>query len=197
MKVVAAAGRRVDAPDSETPRFPLDVVPAVAERIERVLRDVGADAVVASAAAGADVLVLEAAQRLGLRTVVVLPFERDRFEKSSVADRPGQWTARYRTVLDASEVEVLPRTSGDDDEAYAAVTEELLARAIAMAGVAGTTAVVVWDGSSRGPSDQTARFADRARERNVPVVEVSTMSYLAEVMRPRPQPPRRRTFRPK
>ena len=174
MKAVALAGRRVDAPNSDTPRFPLDAVPAVSERIEQTLRQLQAGVLVASGAAGADLLGLEAAQRLGMRTIVVLPFDADRFERSSVADRPGDWDQRYRRVLAASEVDVLGQTFAQDDAAYGAVTKELLARALCIGGAGETTAVVVWDGASRGASDQTARFAQEARALAIPVVEVST-----------------------
>lgn len=176
MSVIALAGRRVDAPGAETPRFAVEDVPLVADRLETALRELGVTVLIASAAAGADLLGLRAAHELGARTVIVLPFDVDRFERSSVDDRPGAWSQVYREMLEVSEVNVLSEPFEDDDAAYAAVTEALVARASALGGDAGTAAVVVWDGAARGPSDMTAMFARCARERGLRVVEVSTRS---------------------
>lgn len=174
VKAVAVAGRRVDAPDSDLSRFALADVARVADRIERKLRVLSPVVVVASGAAGADLLALRAAYSLGARTIMILPFDATRFERASVADRPGDWPKLFAEMLAVSEVEVIAATFDKDDDAYGAVTEELLARAIALGGADGTAAMVIWDGASRGASDQTARFAARARELGLSVEAVLT-----------------------
>lgn len=173
MSVVALAGRRVDAPDAEVSRFASTDVDLVADRLERALRDANAGLVVASAAAGADLLALRAAAGLGARRIVVLPFERDRFERTSVADRPGSWEELFRDALATATVETLAGPFDDEDAAYAAATEEILKRALALGG-ADTIALVVWDGTPRGDGDHTARFDRRARELGIRTVEIST-----------------------
>ena len=65
--VVALAGRRVDAPDVERPRFPLANVEAVKKRLMALLADLNTSVIVCSAACGADLLALEAARRLRFR----------------------------------------------------------------------------------------------------------------------------------
>jgi hypothetical protein len=65
--VIALAGRRIDAPDAETPRFPLAAVPFVREQLDALFADRGATALVCSAACGADLVALDAATELGLR----------------------------------------------------------------------------------------------------------------------------------
>ena len=65
--VIALAGRRIDAPDTDPPRFPLGNIPMVRQRLVDMLAAERADALVCSAACGADLIALEEAERLGIR----------------------------------------------------------------------------------------------------------------------------------
>src|SRR5882757_8992673 len=87
--VLALAGRRIDAPETEPPRFPLKNVPMVRERLAALLAAEHAEALVCSAACGADLIALEEAERLGLRRRIVLTFPPNRFCVASLTDRPG------------------------------------------------------------------------------------------------------------
>lgn len=173
MSVVALAGRRVDADDAPVARFASADVDLVAERLEHVLRDWNAEVVVASGAAGADLLALRAAEGLGARRIVILPFERERFERKSVADRPGPWPALFRDALATATVETLRGPFEKDGAAFTAANEAILQRALTLGG-ADTVAVVVWDGVPRDEDDYTAQFKDRAGELGIHCVVVST-----------------------
>lgn len=177
--VAALAGRRPDAPDVETERFPLRNADAVRSRIAALLRDRGVGTLVSSAACGADLLALQAAGEQGLRRVVVLPFDADRFRTSSVVDRPGDWGDAYDAVVADARARgdlVVLSVPGEDDEAYAAATAAILDRAVALAGdPSRVVAVPVWEGTPRGEGDQTAAFANSARERGMEVSEVRTL----------------------
>src|SRR4030095_8073400 len=98
--IIALAGRRIDAPDAATPRFPVENTEVAARRIHELLEAQGATALVSSAACGADLLALVEAGALGIRRRVVLPFDRKRFREISVVDRPGEWGRLYDDVLD-------------------------------------------------------------------------------------------------
>jgi hypothetical protein len=89
--VVAVAGRRIDPTGSMPPRFPLENVPLVRQRLAEVLAAEHTSALVCSAACGTDLIALEEAERLGLRRRIVLPFSPERFRATSVVDRPGNW----------------------------------------------------------------------------------------------------------
>src|SRR5262245_18376092 len=83
------AGRRVDAAAAAgakeaEERFPMRNLPRVAREIELVLVELKPSTVIGSAAFGADLLVLEAAGRLGVRRRVVFPFDRAAFRTISV-----------------------------------------------------------------------------------------------------------------
>ena len=112
--VIALAGRRVDAPDAKPSRFPPANVAAVRERIQGLFADRNATALVSSAACGADLLALEAAELLQMRTRIVLPFSREVFRRTSVVDRPGDWGTIYDDVLKDSQVEILKLPSGQE-----------------------------------------------------------------------------------
>src|SRR5215471_3104187 len=91
VNVVALAGRRIDVVGETNPRFPLECVPVVRERIREVLQKTRARVLVCSAACGADLLGMEVARELGMGVQVILPTARRTFRKTSVVDRPGDW----------------------------------------------------------------------------------------------------------
>ncbi len=135
--VIALAGRRIDGPDTDPPRFPLDHVPLVRRRIADLLSEEHTEALVCSAACGADLIALEEAERLGLRRRIVLPFPPNRFRETSVTDRPGNWGPLFDRLVAAAESDgdlVTLSSTGDDDAAYAAANEVIIKEAEALSG---------------------------------------------------------------
>ena len=178
--IIALAGRRVDPPGAETPRFPPANVTTVQERIHRLLVEQQAQAVVCSAACGADLLALEAAGDLGIRRRIVLPYARDRFRATSVVDRPGDWGERFDRILDvvaaSGDLVELGYAEGED-AAYLATNHAILEQAAILAELAQQAigAAVVWDGASRGEDDVTAAFLQEAKRLGMTVWTVSTL----------------------
>ena len=178
--VIAVAGRRIDAPDAETPRFPLQNVPIVERQLEELFERETATALVSSAACGADLVALMVAGRRGMRRRVVLPFSRGRFRATSVTDRPGDWGPVYDRVLaelDPTRDVVTLTGRGEGNEAYVAANEAILREAALLAGEsnAGAMAVLVWEGAPRGSDDVTAAFGDEARKHDWRVSQVTTL----------------------
>ena len=156
--VIIEAGRRVDAPDAQVPRFPPSNVSEVSRRTRRLLSKQNPQAVVCSAACGADLLLLQAAGEMRIEQVVLLPSEPEVFRKSSVTDRPGDWGELYDKVLKTAQVEILRLSV--DQEGYLETNLKLLDRGQQLArenGVA-AEALVIWNGVSRGSDDVTAHF---------------------------------------
>jgi hypothetical protein len=189
--VVALAGRRIDAPDAQRPRFPLANVDAVGKRLRTLLARLMPSAIVCSAACGADLLALDAARKLGIRRRIVLPFDAPGFRATSVVDRPGDWGALFDSLYEEArsrnDLVILSHEEGGDQDAYAATTDRIVAEAFALlkgqggrrgaeSSNDGPTAVVVWEGGSRGEGDLTAEFAELARKRGMRVVEVETVA---------------------
>jgi hypothetical protein len=185
MIVVALAGRRIDA-EGAPPRFPLDQAPSVKGRLTRLLRAIQPDALVCSAACGADLLALEAAAALKIPVTIVLPFAPERFRETSVVDRPGDWGRRFDAVMKraangatAGRIHVIEPPAGEDDDAYQEATDAILDDAQKLAEEAageenGLVAVVVWEGASRGEGDLTEYFRHSALKRGFTEKVIST-----------------------
>jgi hypothetical protein len=176
--IIALAGRRVDAEQAKEPRFPPGNFEIVRVRLRALLQDEGATALVSSAACGADLIALSEAGALKIHRKVVLPFERERFRKTSVVDRPGEWGLLYDGILDqieASEDLVLVERASVQ-EAYLAANQMILDQAISMAtqSCKSVKAVLVWDGKPRA-GDITEAFGREAQKRHFPLIEISTL----------------------
>jgi hypothetical protein len=178
--VCALAGRRIDQPNTEAPRFPVENVARVRERL---LAELGTEtrAIVCSAACGADLIALDLAGRLGIRRRIVLPFEPERFRRTSVVDRPGDWGALFDKIIDEVEKQddvLILECNSDDSAAYAHVNSAIISEAENLAKGVGdvVVAMVVWDGKSRGDDDLTAALRDEAKRRRYAVIEVPTLS---------------------
>jgi hypothetical protein len=178
--VIALAGRRVDAPRAETPRFPSAKVATVRARIYTLLREQKVQAIVCSAACGADLLALEVAAELGIRQRIVLPYARDRFRETSVVDRPGDWGDRFDRVANEGEAKgdlVVLGYAEEDDAAYLATNRAILEQATVLAGQLQQVieAVVVWDGAAHGANDVTAAFVEEAHRRGLTIRQLLTL----------------------
>lgn len=156
--IIVYAGRR---PSGEDGAFPPSREEYLAERVERLLTGLSPTRVVGSAAAGSDVIILEAAARLGIPATVVLAGEVESFAAESVDDKPG-WRPRFDALLSAPQVTVEPLAlSESDGDAYKAVTRHFIERAQVLQREAeaeqADPAVVglLLSGGSRGEDDYT------------------------------------------
>jgi hypothetical protein len=178
--ILVLAGRRIDAPNASQPRFPAQNLSTVRERISELLNRRRARTLVCSAACGADLIALEAAGNLGLRRIVVIPYAREVFRRSSVVDRPGDWGEPFDRIMDEVEKRndmVVLGYAENDEAAYAATNLAILDQAEKAARESNLPllAVVVWDGKSRGQGDFTEHFQNEARARGIETVEVRTL----------------------
>jgi hypothetical protein len=177
--VLALAGRRVDAAGANEPRFPPQNEALVAVRIRNMMVSAASQAVVCSAASGADILALEGAAQLGLGRRVVLPFSRQQFRATSVADRGEGWGRRFDAILQQMPSEDILELNlqGGNTEAYATVNLKIIDEATGWASVTGrrALAMVVWNGFSRGATDLTDGFRRVAVDRKLEVIPVPTL----------------------
>lgn len=187
--VVAVAGRRIDAPDADEARFPLEMKDIVRQRILDLLSERNVAVLVCSAACGADLLALDAAEELHIRRRVVLPFELDKFRETSVTDRPGEWGPLFQDVIKEVAAEgdlIVLEAAHDNSRAYAAansiileqaalLAEERLVSSSDAATFPGKLALAVWDGFPRGDGDMTAAFLQEARRVGFEIAEIMTL----------------------
>ena len=178
--MIALAGRRIDEPGADAPRFPLAHVDRVGDRLRALFEEERPAAVVSSAACGADLVALDAAARLLIRRRVVLPFDAPRFRATSVTNRPGAWGALFDRMTTearaARDLIVLEGAPFDETAAYEAANRRILEEALSLASAAAdVVAVLVWEGSQRGHDDLTAAFGEAAATRGLRLRQVSTL----------------------
>jgi hypothetical protein len=185
--IIALAGRRIDAEDSEERRFPLEMKDIVYERIKELFYQKDVTVLVSSAACGADLLALKAAKELKIEQHIILPFERGRFRKTSVIDRPGDWGELFDEICDDAErggnLIVLKGFENDETKAYSVVTAKILDYAKSLqAGEEKVLAVAVWDGKPKNKGDETAAFIEKAEMKNFEVASISTTDENSNVI---------------
>lgn len=175
--IIALAGRRIDANESEKKRFPLEMKDVVYQRILAFFREYNAGILISSAACGADLLAQRAARELGIERHIILPFEREKFRKTSVSDRPGDWGGLFDGICNEVERDgnlIVIEKVQDENEAYSAVTTEILKRAQVLQTEEDILAVAVWEGKAKNETDETASFMEKAKSMNITVEEILT-----------------------
>ena len=188
--VVALGGRRIDAEPTSTARFPFDQVDRVGMEIADRLRRTRAVALVCSAACGADLIALETAQQMGLPTRIVLPFSATRFRETSVVDRPHPefWGSMFDRATSAARAHgnLIELDAVEADDAYSMANGVIIREARKLAGVKNQErslrliALVVWEGASRGPDDNTNKFVQLAQESGFRIEQVLTLDAATE-----------------
>lgn len=198
--IIACAGRRIDAQNATTPRFPLTQVNVVGEQIEALFRREQVNMLICSAACGADLTALRVARKLGIGYQVILPFAPDRFRVTSVIDRPANqewnWGVLFDQVIDGAQQSgglVVLETGEDSRAGYQAVNRAILDAALRQAHdqeisplaksapkLHQVQAVLVWDGHARSPHDLTLHFAEQARSRGLVVRHILTLPSCVE-----------------
>jgi tetratricopeptide (TPR) repeat protein len=160
------AGHIVDAVDRAQPRFPTSAIQSVGERIQAWIDKNAIRFTYSSAACGADILFLEAAQAAHAETHIILPFQKEDFVNISVRLRGEEWVARFEAVAENASLTVL----SDDVPDFRAGSFEFTNRMIAARAAARAIAydiplraLAVWDGqtgdSSGGTADAVAYWA--------------------------------------
>ena len=193
--IIAFAGRRIDATDATTLRFPLTQVALVKEKIEAFFRQKPVKSLICSAACGADLIALQVAQKLGIHYRIILPFVPERFLVTSVMDRPctqeWNWGVLFDQVIHIAQRNgelVVVETDEDRQTAYQSVNQAILNEALRKGRIQAdgarmeppqeihqVQAVIAWDGHARGPRDLTLHFAEEARSRGLAVKEILTL----------------------
>ena len=184
--IVALAGRRIDAPDSKSKRFPEEFVDSVKRRLKDYFLSANAAELVCSAACGSDLIALQAAEELSMGTTVILPFDHDLFRVTSVVDRPGDWGLYYDKLLgrlEGSEKLVELKYGQDDPDVYLKTNIQILARAEHLARLSTGSlnqrnnftkliAVIVWEGKPKDSDDTTYHFMKEAENRKFQIIEI-------------------------
>jgi hypothetical protein len=161
--IVAYAGRRPQATSKESP---VGTHTDVGDRIEQLLANLSPRLVVGAAAAGADILVLEAARRLNIAARILLPTSVEEFKRESVLDKGPEWGQRFDTVVDRAQVEILDGAE-IGDKRFIRANNEILNRAAAAVQDHESVLVLGIIDQARRPGDITAHFLGEATRRGL------------------------------
>jgi hypothetical protein len=173
-QVILFSGHMVDAPKRASPRFPAGKVPIARDEIAKALDALGAngdDLALCQAAAGGDLLFLEACQARGVRCRVLLPFDEPEFiERSVLPSQDGEaWRDRLyamKAKLDKPPrimpVELGPLPKGVDP--FERCNLWLLYTALAR-GVDKVRFVALWNGQGGDGPGGTAHMYNEVKRR--------------------------------
>jgi hypothetical protein len=176
--LIVHAGNRIDGNSRAVTRFSAAAVPAVRDRVGLVLSTLQPVRVISNAAAGADLIVLHEAQRLGLPVDVLIPIESGEFVRQSVADQGEEWVATFDAVVHQAEVDphsdVIVSDTAVSDDWYEAANHRLLQRALSVAAASSphtpVLALTIRPPHTAGDLSMTDHFADLAQRAGLLVV---------------------------
>ena len=169
-EIVVFTGHMVDLPGRKVQRFPPMLENAARAGIAKRLAkfDAARTFGIASGARGGDILFHEESRRIGIATVIVLPFSAMKFEETSVAGvDSGNWVARFRQLWSETPDNlrvILNLPAGDN--AYVACNTEVL-RLAAQHGR--MHLIALWDGVDNGKRGGTADMVRSARQHGASV----------------------------
>lgn len=170
--VVAFAGHMIDQPGGQQ-RFPPALEAEAGHAISEALADMKAGIIFCSAAAGSDILCLEAAGRLGAETHVVLSSPRADFQRESVAVCGEAWARRFDVALDQATTvrEVNRHHLNCNSIAYEYTTQILIGMAGLKARRIGMdfAALTVWNGEAGYGPGGTECFVAQCDQVKVPI----------------------------
>lgn len=174
--VVVLAGRRPDPKDSPYRRFPMENAIAVRERIRSVLVHLQPRVYVSSGACGADLLGQDIARTLSVDSYVVLPYEEDRFRKTSVLDRPGHWGELYdRIIHDTKKDGKFISLDIEGEEPFLKASKEMLRISRDLSHTdERTNGIIAWEGRGKTENDITQSLRDDIIREGGSVKEINT-----------------------
>jgi len=176
-QVILFSGHMMDRPGRNPPRFPPAKLSAAANRIAAELDRFGAgpdDLGLSQAAAGGDLLFLEACLERGVRCQVLLPFEEGEFLRRSVlpCDLGEQWRDRFLAIRETlrrqEQVEgmrIMPsalQPGAEEDDPFERCNLWLLDTALGW-GAERLRCLTLWDGGGGDGPGGTAHMVDEVR----------------------------------
>jgi tetratricopeptide (TPR) repeat protein len=188
-QILLFSGHMIDTPDRPTARFPLDKAPLAAQAIGAALDELGAsadDLAICQAAAGADLIFLEACQQRGVRCEVLLPFEEPEFIQRSVLPSQGgdAWRQRFYAVkakLDAPQ-RIMPDELGPlppDIDPFVRCNQWMLYTALAT-GTDAVRFIALWNGGGGDGPGGTEHMYKEVQRRTGRVTWLDTRKLWGE-----------------
>ena len=176
--ILVHAGNRVDEPYRKPARFPADREQFVRRRFDSLLRVLAPEGVVTSAAAGADLVLVESALERSVPIHLVLPFEPAQFRETSVSDRGSRWERSFDeargAATDTSQNSLVSLDLPVNEAAFRATNHALIERADSLAPDS-VLAVAVRHLSTEDPPSVTDDFVRQAEASGLFIIEMDPL----------------------
>lgn len=192
-QVLLFSGHMIDSPTRATPRFPAAAEPIAAQAIVAALDALKAgpeDLALCQAAAGGDLLFLEACQARGVRCRVLLPFAEPEYLQRSVLPSAGgeAWRDRFHAALGHADttLRVMPDELGplpDGVDPFERSNLWLLYTALA-AGVKKVRFVTLWNGGGGDGPGGTAHMVGEVKRLTGHVEWLDTRELFKPLLQP-------------
>lgn len=190
-QVLLFSGHMVDAPGRKTPRFPAEAVPLADKAIGDTLDGLAAgpdDLALCQAAAGGDLLFLEACRRRGVKCQVLLPFDQAEYLNRSVLPSADgvRWRDRFYAALDPAHCTVreMPTELGPLPGAvdpFVRANLWLLYTALAL-GAGKVRFITLWNGSGGDGPGGTAHMVQEVKRQTGRVYWIDTRQQFKPVL---------------
>ena len=189
--IVAFSGHLPDAPNRDSPRFPIANELGVARAIDGALTSwkIGpGDHCLCGGARGGDLLFAEACLAIGAVVELLLALPIEEFIKRSVAVPGTNWERRFHAAARQSTVRQLDLNHHDEDACahpFGEFNAWLIEEAIARAFPDRPRVLVLWDGRpSESGRPGTGDFAHRAIKAGAPVCVIDPLDPAAHEVFP-------------
>lgn len=183
-KIVVFTGHPVLPSGQSGSRFPTHLEAEIKERITNKLNQLNADIGISTAAAGSDILFLEAMIERGGEVDIILPYEIEQFVKDSVdVDPNSNWKNRFESILkQAGRVIMANDYPAKDNRVLLEFTSLIVdGTAILRAQEYDTSLVslAVWDGQEPGKLGETPEVINRWKNlgRDIEIIDVPANKY--------------------
>jgi hypothetical protein len=178
--ILIYAGSQPDSKERSEARFPQETEAEITHRIRGLLQDLKPRLVFGALAAGADILIAEAAREEGIPFRALLPFDTDKFRETSVSGSGTRWTQRYDRLISEADIECL-----DEEVQESAYTSHNASMLDAAARIAEAEGERLWcllirpapDSSSTG--SVTDDMASRAEGRGILTLDINPVAARA------------------
>jgi tetratricopeptide (TPR) repeat protein len=192
-QVLLFSGHMMDSPARAVPRFPAAAEPLAAQAIAETLQALDAgpdDLALCQAAAGGDLLFLEACQARGVRCQVLLPFPEPEFIERSVLPSIGGagWSKRFYAATGSAgtSVRVMPVELGelpDGVDPFVRSNLWLLYSALA-SGVQKVRFIALWNGGGGDGPGGTAHMVSEVKRLTGRVTVLDTTERFKSLLQP-------------
>jgi class 3 adenylate cyclase/tetratricopeptide (TPR) repeat protein len=138
-KIAVFSGHMIDRPDRVDKRFPPEIEPLVREKLKQKVESLGIDIGFTSLASGSDIIFMEILKERNAEIKAYLPFKKDDFLTTSVANAGLGWINRFENCYDCAPKELTSESYLDTPDLFKHLGEVMMGECMLFSEQYGTT----------------------------------------------------------